>query len=111
MGVLGCTFGAPWTEDLLDLIRGYRWNRLDRCILETPETHGYGVDFCRVPVDCDVCSDVREIEEVHVSDLSIFWDALQVIDYNWLKAEYMKNPDEMDKTGEECWFNKYQTNE
>ena len=100
-----------------------------RCILETPETHGYGVDFCRVPVDCDICSDVsifyapisllplqepknihctiwmvwcaqvREIEEVHVSDLSIelfeeryaythrplvvrnasiFWEALQV---------------------------------
>ena len=88
---LGCTFGAPWTEDLMDLIRGYRWNRLDRftairemtlfirdhniqdilmhenhtkcismtrCILETPEPHGYGVDFCRVPVDCEICSDV-----------------------------------------------------
>ena len=24
----------------------YRWNYLDRCILETPES-GYGVDFCR----------------------------------------------------------------
>ena len=67
-----------------------------RCILETPETHGYGVDFCRVPVDCEICSDVsvfkltvsviggfakaetpwwplqvREIEELHVSDLSV----------------------------------------
>merc|ERR1711971_111302 len=130
--ILGCTFGAPWTEDLLDLIRGYRWNRPDRCILETPETHGYGVDFCRVPVDCDICSNVREIEEVHVSELSvelfeeryaythrplvvrnasIFWDALQVIDYNWLKGEYMKKPEEMDKTGDECWFNRYKTNE
>lgn len=130
--IIGCTFGAPWTEDLMDLIRGYRWNRLDRCILETPEPHGYGVDFCRVPVDCEICSDVREIEEVHVSDLSVemfeelyayshrplvvrnasvFWDALQVIDYNWLKAEYMKKPEEMDKTGDECWFNRYKTNE
>ena len=114
---------------------------------------------------------MREIEEVHVSDLSvemfeelyayshrplvvrnasIFWDALQVdlithndlsivqcklqctinnlgdnkgqdlsrkkinmyvnlkvIDYNWLKAEYMKKPEEMDKTGDECWFNRF----
>ena len=92
---------------------------------------------------------VREIEEVHVSDLSvelfeeryaythrplvdrnasIFWDALQVtiigqygqsmgdqfnnvnfkvIDYNWLKSEYMKKPEEMDKTGDECWFNRF----
>ena len=31
----------------------------------------------------------------------------KVIDYNWLKAEYMKNPEEMDKTGDECWFNRY----
>ena len=90
------------------------------------------------------CAQVREIEEVHVSDLSIelfeeryaythrplvvrnasiFWEALQVtwnkwsiwnnnvnfkvIDYNWLKAEYMKKPEEMDKTGEECWFNRF----
>ena len=28
-----------------------------RCIMETPES-GYGVDFCREPVDCNVCSDV-----------------------------------------------------
>ena len=28
----GCTFGASWTEDLMDLIRGYRWNRLDRSL-------------------------------------------------------------------------------
>ena len=30
-----------------------------------------------------------------------------MIDYNWLKAEYMKKPEEMDKTGEECWFNRF----
>ena len=30
-----------------------------------------------------------------------------MIDYNWLKGEYMKKPDEMDKTGEECWFNRF----
>ena len=31
----------------------------------------------------------------------------KVIDYNWLKAEYMKKPEEMDKTGDECWFNRF----
>ena len=112
---------------------------------------------------------VREIEEVHISDLSvelfeeryaythrplvvrnasISWDAQQValnkacsifmrtprpwkylsvssilhwisciwsitllsnkvIDYNWFKAEYMKNPKQMDKEGDECWFNRW----
>ena len=31
----------------------------------------------------------------------------KVIDYNWLKGEYMKKPEEMDKTGDECWFNRF----
>ena len=31
----------------------------------------------------------------------------KVLDYNWLKAEYMKNPKQMDKEGEECWFNRW----
>ena len=26
----------------------------------------------------------------------------KVLDYNWLKAEYMKNPKQMDKEGDEC---------
>ena len=33
----GCTFGAPWTEDLLDLIRGYRWNRTNRSLTHEAE--------------------------------------------------------------------------
>ena len=31
----------------------------------------------------------------------------KVIDYNWFKAEYMKNPKQMDKEGDECWFNRW----
>ena len=31
----------------------------------------YGVDFCRVPADCSVCSEVDQVEEVAVEDLSV----------------------------------------
>ena len=31
----------------------------------------YGVDFCRVPADCSVCSEVDRVEEVAVEDLSV----------------------------------------
>ena len=34
-------------KDLADLIHGYRWNYLYRCIMETREDKGYSVDFCR----------------------------------------------------------------
>ena len=42
----GSISGGPWLKELEDVLNGYRWNYLDRCILETPES-GYGVDFCR----------------------------------------------------------------
>jgi len=127
---LGSICGGPWCTDLVDFFRGYRWNYLDRCILETPDTHGFGVDFCRIPADCSVCSDVREIDSIHVDNLSVDlfeekyaysnrplvvreaaskWEALKVLDYYWLKNRYMSNPDELDKTGDDCWFNKYKT--
>ena len=50
---------------------GYRWNYINRCIMETPEDTGYGVDFCRTPVDCGICRYVEAIDEVHVEDLSV----------------------------------------
>ena len=81
----GSISGGPWLKELEDVIYGYRWNYLDRCILETPES-GYGVDFCRqvsegfirkqshetfrTPVNCDTCRHVRRIDEVHVSEIS-----------------------------------------
>lgn len=127
---IGSICGGPWCADLVDFVRGYRWNYLDRCILETPDTHGFGVDFCRIPVDCSECSDVRKIDEIHVDDLSqelfeeryaysnrplvvrnvsLHWEIMEVLDYHWLKKMYSRDPGVMDKTGDECWFNKYKT--
>lgn len=129
---IGSGFGGPWMADVLDWIRGYRWNYLDRCILETPMPDGYGVDFCRHPADCNICSQVSQIDEISVDDMSVelfeagyaytsrplvvrnatlHWDIMQVMDYDWLKQQYLSDPEEMDKKGEECWFNRYTTPE
>ena len=69
--LLGALMAGPWTADLVDWLRGYRWNYVDRCIMETPDTSGYGVDFCRVPVNCDVCRDVDHVEEWHVDEIDV----------------------------------------
>ena len=69
--LLGAAMAGPWTADLVDWLRGYRWNYVDRCIMETPDTSGYGVDFCRVPVNCDVCRDVDHVEEWHVDEIDV----------------------------------------
>jgi len=68
---VGTICGGPWLKDFVDLLRGYRWNYLDRCIMETPEDTGYGVDFCRTPVDCEMCREVDRIEEIDVDSLSV----------------------------------------
>jgi len=127
---LGSAFGGPWLQDLVDKIYGYRWNYLDRCILETPDEDGYGVDFCRHPANCQDCAKVTQIEEIHVDDLTVdmfeeryaysnqplivrnaalHWEAMQVMDYYWIKERYLRDPGTVDKTGDDCWFNKYKT--
>jgi len=129
---IGTLCGGPWLKDLVDLVYGYRWNYLDRCIMETPEDKGYGVDFCRAPEDCSVCKDVSKIDEVHVNDLSVEefeekfahtgrplvvrnasldWPAMEVLNYEWLKNIYLSEPDILDKEDDECWFNAYKTKE
>lgn len=129
---IGTLCGGPWLKDIVDVLRGYRWNYLDRCILETPEDSGVGVDFCRVPVDCDMCRSVDKIDEVHVDDLSVeefearyayssrplvvrnaslAWAAMDVLNYQWLKNIYLSDPEILEKEGDECWFNRYKTPE
>ena len=120
---IGTLCGGPWLKDIVDVLRGYRWNYLDRCILETPEDTGVGVDFCRVPVDCDMCRSVDKIDEVHVDDLSVeefearyayssrplvvrnaslAWAAMDVLNYQWLKNIYLSDPEILEKEGDEC---------
>jgi len=124
---IGTLCGGQWLEDAVDVLRGYRWNYLGRCILETPEDSG---DFCRVPVDCDICRDVDRINDVHVDDLSVeefearyayssrplvvrnaslTWPAMDVLKYQWLKNIYLSDPEILEKEGDECWFNRYKT--
>jgi len=129
---VGIICGGPWLRDFMDLLRGYRWNYLDRCIMETPEDTGYGVDFCRTPVNCEMCRDVDRIEEVDVDSLSveqfeeryayssrplvvrnasIHWPAMKVLDYHWLKNIYLSDQEILEKEGDDCWFNRYKTRE
>jgi len=128
--IAGAICSGPWVGDLMVLIRGYRWDYTERCILVDPDTDGFGTDFCRLPVDCSVCSGVKQIDEIHINNLTVemfydkyasknrplvvreaaaSWKALQVLDYYWLKEMYLRNPDDMDQEGKDCWFNLYKT--
>jgi len=129
---LGCLFSGPLGKDLMDTLRGYRWDYQQKCIMESPNANGYGVDFCRIPADCGICAGVKKIQEFHVNDLtvemfqekfayssvpivvrnaSLHWKAMKVLDYYWLKEEYLKEPEIMENNSDDCWFNRYQTKE
>lgn len=129
--IVGSLAGGPWLQELVDFARGYRWNPLERCIMEVNEDTGFGVDFCRAPVQCEeVCAGVRGVEEVHVDHLtvemfeerfayssrplvvrnaSIDWPLMHTLTYDWLKELYMSEPDQLMKSGDDCWFNRYKT--
>jgi len=128
--LIGSSFGVPWMHSVLDILRGYRWDSKHRCILESPDKSGYGVDFCRIPADCNSCRDISSVDEIHINDLSIdlfydkyaysnrplvvrnatlHWPAMEVLDYYWLKDAYHSDPSILEYEDESCWFNKYKT--
>eukprot|EP00088_Acartia_fossae_P026165 TRINITY_DN2695_c0_g1_i2.p1 TRINITY_DN2695_c0_g1~~TRINITY_DN2695_c0_g1_i2.p1 ORF type:complete len:323 (-),score=28.54 TRINITY_DN2695_c0_g1_i2:81-1049(-) len=126
----GCFLGGPWSQPVVDYLRGYRWDYNKRCINESPDSHGYGVDFCRIPADCSFCSDVHEIDEFHVSEIShhnfskryahtnrplvvrnasSHWKAMTDFNYYWLKEQYTRDPETLSSQEDGCWFNRYKT--
>lgn len=129
--IIGVLLVGPWSRELLDTIRGYRWDSHNKCIMESPNEAGDGVDYCRIPADCSVCSGVNQIDELHISNISIQnfvekysytgrplvvrnaslqWRAMTDLDYYWLKEQYLRDPKVMD-LNEDCWFNRYKTKE
>jgi len=130
--ILGISFGGPWGMDVLDKLRGYRWDYRQRCIMESPNVQEYGVDFCRLPVDCGICKDINTIDEVHISDLTVqqfqeryahtnrplvvrnattHWPAMDTLNYDWLKEQYLSDSAILEYQHEDCWFNRYSTKE
>ena len=131
--VIGNLCAGAWMRDIQDYIRGYRWDRKDKCIIED-EKDGYGKDDCRIPVDCKICEDVTVIDEISVDDLtvekfeknyaysnqplvvrnaSLKWKAMKVLDYSWIRNTYLSHESILDDEDEEedCWFNQYKNGE
>ena len=127
--LLGTITGGPWIKKVEELVLGYRWNAMDRCIMETPD-EGYGVDFCRVPSSCDMCRDVVSIDEVHVSDLTwqhfyedyaetgrplvirnatLDWPAMSRLNFEWIREAYLSDPDSLSYEDDKCWYNNYKS--
>ena len=128
----GFLVGGPWLGAVTDLVFGYRWNFVDRCIIEDADDKGNGVDYCRLPVNCEICQNVDKIDDVHVSNItieefeeryaysnrplvvrnaSLRWRAMKDLDYAWLRKVHLKHDDVLDNEDESCWFNQYQTKE
>ena len=129
--VISTVCASAWMRTLLDYIQGYRWDPMGNCIIEYGND-GYGVDYCRPPIDCEICKDVNVIDDVSVDNLSIEefeekyansnrpvvvrnaslgWKAKRVINYEWLRKLYLSNDSVLTEEDEECWFNSYQTKE
>ena len=97
--------------------------------METPD-EGYGVDFCIIPSSCDMCRDVRTVDQVHVSHMSwqkfyqhyaetgrplvirnatLDWPAMTQLNYDWIRRAYLSDPDTLDYDDDKCWFNNYKS--
>ena len=43
---------------------------------------------------------------VVVRNASLAWPAMSQLTYSWLKEEYTREPDTLDRDEEDCWFNR-----
>jgi len=110
------------------LLYGYRWNYLEKCIINPGNFAG---GYCRVPMNC-TCTDVEEIDDVPLAEMtaelfrdkylrtnrpviirnvSLGWQAMKVLDFSWLKAQYTKTEDVLQYEADNCYFKCYKTNE
>jgi len=125
---LGSCLGSPILQDIIDIYHGYRWNYEEKCIID----EGYFAGgFCRQPLRC-TCEDVNKIDELHASEMteSVFeeryannnrpvvirnatleWEAMKLLNYEWLKKAYLSNPETLKENWENCFFKCYQTTE
>jgi len=126
--IVGSSIGTPLLQDIIDAAYGYRWNYVERCIVD----EGYFAGgYCRTPLNCS-CWDVDQIDDVDINDITeeqykqryaysnrplvirnaaANWKALQVLDYEWLKTEYLRNPDVVEESWDNCFFKCYKTSE
>ena len=63
---LGSMFGSRYLQESIDLLYGYRWNYLEKCIINPGNFAG---GYCRVPMNC-TCTDVEEIDDVPLAEMT-----------------------------------------
>jgi len=110
------------------MYNGYRWNYLEKCIINPGNFAG---GYCRTPMEC-TCKDVEEIDDISMAEMtpqvfkdkylrtnrpvivrnvSLDWEAMKVLDFSWLKAEYTKTEDILQYDADNCFFKCYKTEE
>ena len=46
-----------------------------------------------------------------IRNVSLGWEAMKVLDFSWLKAQYTKTEDVLQYEADNCYFKCYKTNE
>jgi len=126
--IFGSSIGSRFIQDSIDEFYGYRWNYLERCIINDGTFAG---GYCRAPKEC-TCKDVTKIDELTVDEMTeelytkkyaftnrpviirniaTNWSAMNNVDYTWLKNQYTASPDILEEEAPNCFFRCYKTNE
>jgi len=126
--IFGSMFGSRYLQEAIDLYNGYRWNYVEKCIINPGNFAG---GYCRMPKEC-TCTDVDSIDDIQatqmtpelfkdrylrtnrpvvVRNVSLNWEAMKVLDYSWLKAQYTKSEEILQFEAKNCFFKCYKTEE
>merc|ERR1711884_165250 len=125
---LGSMFGSRCLQEAIDLYNGYRWNYLEKCIINPGNFAG---GYCRMPKEC-TCAGLDGIDDIPAAEMTselfkerylrtnrpvvvrnvtLDWEAMKVLDYSWLKAQYTKSDEILQYDARNCFFKCYKTEE
>ena len=62
----GSIFGSRYLQEAIDLYHGYRWNYMEKCIINPGNFAG---GYCRMPKEC-TCDDLDAIDDIPAAEMT-----------------------------------------
>ena len=101
--IFGSMFGSRYLHEAIDLYNGYRWNYVEKCIINPGNFAG---GYCRMPKEC-TCTDVDGIEDIPAAEMTseLFKERLAklICSGEIYKIEYLQiSEDQQTSCSEKC---------
>ena len=101
--IFGSMFGSRYLQEAIDLYNGYRWNYMEKCIINPGNFAG---GYCRMPKEC-TCAGLEGIDDIPAAEMTseLFKERFVACSRYWedWQSEYLQiSADKQTCCGQKC---------